>query len=284
MFDFLVQFNKEDLLFSDFLKAETQESLTGTRPDLTLYFKNNKEYYIEVKDKNSALTDSEKLKDNRHVFLIPNNYREDLKKQIPTDHILYWEALFKKIDDEFNGLHFPELKVTKETLGIKGEQIMTLDTYKAKVYEVMTKLLSMNKSISISVNRDIWKDFDTLPEDMEEDGYTGIKFNYQYVFPGEKLPSFKLWFGVLWFCKYDIQLDFNPDFTDKLKDYDNILEDHDFSKTDDEGGERYRRIVITQNDFWKKSADELSLIFNENILHLQLTWNEIQLRSQNQEE
>lgn len=138
IFDFLVSKCNPKPKFEDVDYFSTRESTTDqTKPDITIHYKNNKfnDYHIEVKDKNSALTDSEKNPKSRDVFLIPDDYKHE--KDIKSE-ILYWKDLFEKIDTEFGGECFDELKLTRASLWIKESG--SFDAYVAKALKLFCYL------------------------------------------------------------------------------------------------------------------------------------------------
>lgn len=160
IFDFLIEKwkNKGGIVFDDLDAVETRKSLRdNTTPDIVLKFKNNsQECKVEVKDKNSGLTDGEKAINNRDVFLIPEGYSH--KDDIPIKSIIYWETLFRRIDFEFGGECFDELNLTRDSLGIRS--IASFDSYLAKALEVFCYLSAKEDFIKFKKLSQLWKDTD----------------------------------------------------------------------------------------------------------------------------
>lgn len=164
IFDFLISKSdmREKVSFEDLSDVRTREKFyfnkkKYTVPDILLKFKNNlQEYKVEVKDKNSGLTDGEKNKKNRDVFLIPKGYRHE--REIPIENIIYWEKLFKEIDLEFGGECFDELNLTRDSLGIRS--IASFDSYLAKALEVFCYLSAKEDFIKFKKLSQLWKDTD----------------------------------------------------------------------------------------------------------------------------
>lgn len=99
IYDFLLNiFGKrfEDISFVE--EQASNESNTSI-PDFVINFNDNSSLRYEVKINDTPLTESEKKKKERDVFLIPSNYK--YTKDIPINNkIIYWEDLFDELDNQ----------------------------------------------------------------------------------------------------------------------------------------------------------------------------------------
>lgn len=164
--DFLVLNDNSQYSYEEFIECKTQEKQGDTIPDLILYFKNRKEFKIEVKDKNSTLTKAEKEETTRDLFLIPKEYKYE--NEFPENaKIKYWEDLFDKIDEEFNGQGFDEMNVTRFCLGIKS--------INEKRYEKIANFM-------INLNITLRKENPTLSFEIDKAGKEIGIFDYWFHF------------------------------------------------------------------------------------------------------
>ena len=141
---------------------------------------------------------------------------------------------------------------------VEVKQVKTLESYKAKVYEVLTRLCALNGALSIKLEEKNSKSFPitSYPEKMKETDWAGIDFSY-----GDSV-------GELWFGKKDIWLYLRVEYG-----YEDILLEQGFKY--DESDDAYIMQIISQDDFWEKDAEELAYIFNSCILSHQYAKNEI---------
>lgn len=97
IYDFLLKkFNKS---FEDISSVEEQASNNTSIPDFVINLNDKTSLRYEVKINNASLTESEKNKNERDVFLIPSNYKHEDK--IPkSNKIIYWEDLFDELDNQ----------------------------------------------------------------------------------------------------------------------------------------------------------------------------------------
>lgn len=97
IYDFLLKkFNKS---FEDISSVEEQASNNTSIPDFVINLNDETSLRYEVKINNASLTESEKNKNERDVFLIPSNYKHEDK--IPkSNKIIYWEDLFDELDNQ----------------------------------------------------------------------------------------------------------------------------------------------------------------------------------------
>ena len=99
IYDFLLkESGKEFGKISSVEEQASNESNTSI-PDFVINFNDNSSLRYEVKINDTPLTESEKKKKERDVFLIPSNYK--YTKDIPINNkIIYWEDLFDKLDGQ----------------------------------------------------------------------------------------------------------------------------------------------------------------------------------------
>lgn len=99
IYDFLLK--KSGKEFGNISSVEEQASNDSNTsiPDFVINFNDNSSLRYEVKINNASLTESEKKKKERDVFLIPSNYK--YTKDIPINNIIiYWEDLFDELDNQ----------------------------------------------------------------------------------------------------------------------------------------------------------------------------------------
>ena len=99
IYDFLLKESKKE--FGNISSVEEQASNESNTsiPDFVINFNDNSSLRYEVKINDTPLTESEKKKKERDVFLIPSNYK--YTKDIPINNkIIYWEDLFDKLDGQ----------------------------------------------------------------------------------------------------------------------------------------------------------------------------------------
>ncbi|MEE3409876.1 MAG: hypothetical protein VZQ47_00740 [Treponema sp.] len=113
LFNFLLEpFN---LNLDEIEYIETQDYLKETIPDFIIKTKNNGSIKFEVKINNAALTDSERKKSSRDVFLLPKGYIHN--KKIPKScKRLFWEDLFELIERKGAMQEFARLGLIQEYL------------------------------------------------------------------------------------------------------------------------------------------------------------------------
>ena len=111
LFDFLLEpFSRK---YEDVQDVETQDNLKDTIPDFTIVLKDQR-IKFEVKINNTGLTESERNKQNRDAFLVRRNYSHKDEIPLKDDKILYWEDLFRKIDEEGAKNEFSRLTMVRE--------------------------------------------------------------------------------------------------------------------------------------------------------------------------
>ncbi len=150
--------------------------------------------------------------------------------------------------------------------------MLTLESYKVKVYEVLTRLCALNGAISINFDSK-WNQhpIKKIPAKMTEKDNAVICFFYD---PYESYP------GEIYFCKKEIWLVYNvkPDLKSA---YEGILLKQGFENFSDlqcckfPNYYTYRKLIVSQQDFLEKDTQELALIFNSCILCHQYVHNEI---------
>lgn len=192
------------------------------------------------------------------LYVVPEGY--DLRNRVTIKqrvNSITWNEIVNFLREQNDSDPMIGL-IYRKVDNVEVNQVKTLKSYKAKVYEVMTRLCALNGAISINLDDNNSKNypFNSYPEEMKENDWAGIDFSYG-IFPGE-----------LWFGKKDILLYFRAN-----RGYDDILLEQGFEyyATDD----AYIKQVISQEDFFKKDVDELPLIFNSCILCHQYANNEI---------
>ena len=192
------------------------------------------------------------------LYVVPEGY--DLIKRVTIKqrvNSITWNEIVNFLREQNDSDPMIGL-IYRKVDNVEVNQVKTLESYKAKVYEVMTRLCALNGAISINLDDNNSKNypFNSYPEEMKENDWAGIDFSYG-IFPGE-----------LWFGKKDILLYFRAN-----RGYDDILLEQGFEyyAADD----AYIKQVISQEDFFKKDVDELPLIFNSCILCHQYANNEI---------
>lgn len=163
--------------FEDLSEVSMCQNLKNNSiPDIVLNFKNGFDYKVEVKDKNTALTSSEKEIGNRDVFVIPSDYPENYKILIPVKNVITWEELFKEIDINFGGECFDELNVTRDSLGLRT--IAGFDSFLAKGLEVFLYMIKDKSEIKFSK-------LSQIPQDSTYQGFW-IQFNDHYCLSFDK--------------------------------------------------------------------------------------------------
>lgn len=97
IYDFLLkEFNKSFENISS-VEEQTSNKSNTSIPDFVINLNDETSLRYEVKINDAALTESEKKKNERDVFLIPSNYKH--KNDIPkSNKIIYWEDLFDELD------------------------------------------------------------------------------------------------------------------------------------------------------------------------------------------
>lgn len=111
LFDFLLK--PFGLAYEDVQDVETQDNLKDTIPDFTIVLKDQR-IKFEVKINDADLTESERSKQNRDAFLVRRNYSHKDEIPLKDDKILYWEDLFRKIDEEGATNEFSRLAMVRE--------------------------------------------------------------------------------------------------------------------------------------------------------------------------
>ena len=195
------------------------------------------------------------------LYVVPDGYDWKKNKRVNIENrvqILTWREIVNFLREQNDSDPLIGLIYNKVD-NVEVEQVKTLESYKAKVYEVMTRLCALNGAISVNLdeNNSINNPFLSYPEEMKETDWAGIDFSYGG-FAGE-----------IWFGKKDIWLYFRIDEIG----YEDILLEQGFEY--DDGDAAYIMRIISQDDFWKKDSEELTLIFNSCILSHQYAWNEI---------
>lgn len=148
LFDFLLK--PFGLAYEDVQDVETQDNLKDTIPDFTIVLKDQKRIKFEVKINNTGLTESERNKQKRDAFLVRRNYSHEDEIPLKDDKILYWEDLFKKIDEEGATNEFSRLILVREyihadTLHLTPLEVAMLyspETIKG-VYSLSEKVLKL---------------------------------------------------------------------------------------------------------------------------------------------
>lgn len=166
------------LKVEDIIEVNTQEKLKGTIPDFNIVTKTNQIRY-EVKIDNQKLTELEQNKKNRDAFLIRRNYQfeSDIPKGLK---ILYWEDLFKLIDEQGAFNDFERLNLVREymeldeqyTLSLKPLEVAMLysvDVIHA-VYTISDKVKRLCKSF-LDDYSDKYTDINECPFDDGGIGY-----------------------------------------------------------------------------------------------------------------
>lgn len=266
IFDFLVQHHKEKFKFENFDSAETHAKLNGSIPDLILHFSGTDDVYrIEVKDKDSQLTDSERDRTNRDVFLIPKDY--SYEKDIPVVEKIYWEDLFEQIDDEFDGLQFEELKLTRHTLGIERGKFMTLDTYKARLFEIFSRLEAINPSFKVDFDNE---NNDITHYEKDDDGWNIVYFDCGTVFTNDTLKDAEI--GChFWFGNEEVYIAFGNNKKDDYFScyYDDLISAENYEDTNTEYENNYSKFLMSTEMLLEDDIDEVVDFFNVEVHILQ---------------
>ncbi len=147
--------------------------------------------------------------------------------------------------------------------------MITLESYKAKVYEVLTKLCALNGAISIKLNNERVKNHPFLasPENMAENDEAIICFTYD---------SDELYPEKICFCKKKIWLIYKSQSITKECE-NNLLKlgFESYKIFNFDNTVEYTKLIVSQEDFLDKDTQELALIFNSCILCHQYVHNEI---------
>lgn len=101
VFKFLLKPFGKEFKYADIQAVGEQKatSKNSSIPDFYIEFGNCTKTY-EVKINDAKLTKSERIKENRDVFLIPYNYKYKEDAAETGAKIIYWEDLFDKLDEK----------------------------------------------------------------------------------------------------------------------------------------------------------------------------------------
>lgn len=99
IYDFLLKESKKEFGKISSVEEQASNESNTSIPDFVINFNDNSSLRYEVKINDTPLTESEKKKKERDVFLIPSNYKHEDK--IPKSNtIIYWEDLFDELDNQ----------------------------------------------------------------------------------------------------------------------------------------------------------------------------------------
>ena len=202
------------------------------------------------------------LKDNNDkllLYVVPREY--DLSNAVQCgDRVqtIIWDEIIDFLREQNNSDPMIEMIYNKVD-NVEVEKVKTVESYKAKVYEVLTRVCALNGAISINLDGE--DPFTTYPEKMEDSSdHAEIDFSF-----GDGKGQILFYKTKIWIY---IPID--------RKGYDDILKKYGFKYFEEEND--YQMEVISQDEFWKKDAEELALIFNSYILRHQSAWNEIYIK------
>jgi len=159
LFNFLLKpFN---LKLSDIIEVKAQDNLKETIPDFTIVTKKENLRY-EVKTNNSGLTYSEHKTTSRDAYLVRKDYSYFKDIPLEEDKILFWEDLFKTIDQKGATKEFARLDLIREYMHedvntllltphevamlYSPETIVAVYKMKEKIKKLCENFLSVNES------------------------------------------------------------------------------------------------------------------------------------------
>lgn len=267
----------EDKNFGDIIKFTGANKFNSDgygHPDATSDIGN----YIEVKTNyGTDLTDNEKkgggyekyLKENRDkllLYVVPTDY--DLSEAVTGKRVahLYWQEIVDFLSEHNDTDPLIE-KIYQKVEGVDMKNKKTMESYKANVYEVLARVISMNSAVQIDFDH---KESRIKNFPYEENSYDGM------IFTGNVI-------GEIWFFSDNIWLYPSYDYgRDKFYENNKKLKDNKIqTECNVQDGKAEAIKIISQNDFWEKQEKEVALIFNKVILEFQFAYNEIKLNELN---
>lgn len=245
--------------------------------------------FIEIKTRmTTKLTDNEKQggmdgngykkylnknSDKLLLYVVPRKY--DLSEAVEKGkgervRTITWDEIVDFLREQNNSDPMIGL-IYNKVENVEPKKVKTLESYKVKAYEVIAKLQLLNKNISVNIDNDC--PIENIPENMENDDWQEIEFSY---LDRKETIGFEKKDIILYLQSIDKTGD---EKTNRYKDL--IMQKYGFELFDKKtwwkhNGMLYYKTIISQDDFWEKSEDELSLVFNAAILNYQLTINEIE--------
>lgn len=251
LFNFLLE-PYEEIFFEDIESVTVQDNLKSTIPDFTIITKANKRIRYEVKINNVGLTKSETDEKNRDVFLIRKDYSRI--NEIPEKcKKLYWDDLFKIIDEKGATKDFAKLDLIREYINYSSilltphevAMLYSPETVTG-VYSMSEKVLNLCKSF-LDSNSKLYKKC-TPPPQQNENG-----IGYYFAETKEKKRNFFI--GL------------SPTISDKKYSFSIALEleeNMNYDSTLQEGGYAFlplNKEILSKYD----SDDELQEAFNKNV-------------------
>lgn len=184
VFDFLLKpFGK---CFSDIDNITSQDTMKGTIPDFTIELKNKAKIKYEVKINDVGLTDSEKRGKTRNAFLVKEGYAHlnEIRKEIrDSGHVLFWDQLFKLIDEKEATNEFEILDLVRHSM---------FGNVTNKDYEFLSKFLYSEEVIKVQLKETL-KDLMHLI--VSDEKYINEVADTPYIEKGKNKLSLKYDFG-----------------------------------------------------------------------------------------
>lgn len=239
--------------------------------------KTEKENIVEIKIKLSTRLQKNEEKGGEYekylkknpdrflLYVLPKDYDETNVVKGENVKIIHWDDIVKFLRKQNNtDPMIGQIYNKVENIKLEENEMETVGDYKAKVYEVLTRVASLNSAIRFELDGKFSKDYplSQLPKKLGKDDWQVIDFNY--------IKDFN---GKIWFNKDEVKITFGFDSSR----YDDILLKYGFTYSEEDNEFITSNCIISQPDFLNKDADEISFIFNEYLLKYQSAINEAQL-------
>lgn len=181
------------------------------------------------------------------LYLIPDDYKDNFVKNKRSKQI-YWSEIIEYLR-KHNEYDPYITMLTQKVEGLDKHNIRSLESYKAKLYEILLMMMTNNPDISFSITEE---NIASMPQEIDTNDCQAVEFKYRDEIKQEYyLGVDKNEFFLLLPCE------FSPFYMSEGKA---LFDDYYFEKV------LIKKLsIISISDFWKKEVSELSEIFRKKI-------------------